>query len=371
MKKTCYYETLSVERTADSETIKKAYRKMALKYHPDRNPDDPDAMIRFREAAEAYEVLSDAHKRRIYDVYGHSGLESQGYNTGGFSGVHDIFSAFSDIFEGVFGFGHNRPQRKGKDLLYELSISLEDAALGKEASFTVQRQEPCQDCGGHGQKNGTLPPICPTCKGQGQVVRSQGFFQLATTCPDCYGHGRRVTDPCPACRGQGWVNQEKKLAVQIPAGIAGGQRLRLSGEGQAAGLGLPRGDLLVQVQVADHSHFERNGDNLYSQIEVSMTQAALGKNIAVDTLLGGLQDIKLPEGIQNGQSLTLSGHGMPNLRTSLKGDLIIQVLIKTPSNLNDEQRELLERLLLLEKETSESKMHERINKKKNWFFNKN
>jgi molecular chaperone DnaJ len=202
-------------------------------------------------------------------------------------------------------------------------------------------------------------------------VRSQGFFQLATTCPDCYGQGRRVTDPCPACRGQGWVNQEKKLAVQIPAGIASGQRLRLSGEGQAAGPGLPRGDLLVQVQVAAHPHFERNGDNLYSQLEVSMMQAALGKNITVDTLLDGPQDIKLPEGIQNGQSLTLPGHGMPNLRNSLKGDLIVQVLIRTPSNLNDEQRELMERLLLLEKETDASKMHERITKKKSWFFNKN
>jgi molecular chaperone DnaJ len=368
MKKVCYYETLQVERTADLETIKKAYRKLALKYHPDRNPEDPDAMARFREAAEAYEILSDAQKRRIYDLYGHQGLEAQGYSGSGFSGVHDIFSAFSDIFEGVFGFGQSRAPRKGKDLLYELNISLEEAALGKEASFTIKRQESCSSCGGQGQKDGAVRPLCPTCQGQGKIVRSQGFFQLSTTCPDCAGQGRRVTDPCPECRGQGWLPKEKKLAVQIPPGIATGQSLRLSGEGQSAGPGIPRGDLMVQVRIAPHSRYERNGDNLYIQTEVGMTQAALGKTIKIETLLDGLQDIKLPEGIQTGQTLTLPGYGMPNLRSGRKGNLLIQVLVNTPSDLSQAQRELLEQLLILEGEADKIKTDRRGKQKKNWFF---
>ena len=342
---------------------------MALKYHPDRNPDDPDAMARFRECAEAYEILSDPEKRRIYDAYGHQGLQSQGFG-GGFSGVHDIFSAFSDIFEGVFGFGQNKAPRRGKDLLYELEITLEEAALGKEATFTIQRQMSCQACHGHGQKGGELPPICPTCKGQGQVIRSQGFFQLATTCPDCQGKGRKVSDPCPQCRARGWQQVEKDLAVQVPAGIASGQRLRLSREGQAGGQGVPPGDLLVQVKVAPHKLFERNGDNLYCQITVSMVQAALGQVVQVPTLLDGLQDLTLPEGLQSGHILNLPDQGMPNLRSALKGDMVLQVLVNTPVDLTLEQKELLEKLAELEAGKAAKPGNGRqATKKKRSFFN--
>ncbi|MGD9125449.1 MAG: molecular chaperone DnaJ, partial [Desulfarculaceae bacterium] len=294
--KRCYYEILGVERQSNGETIKKAYRKLALQYHPDRNPDDKECEEKFKEAAEAYEVLRDPEKRRLYDAYGHEGLRSSGFQ--GFGGVGDIFSAFSDIFEGLFGFtgATSRPggPRSGRDLRYDLELTLEEAAVGKEASITVGREISCEACRGLGQKDGAEPPICPTCGGQGQVLRSQGFFRLATTCPDCRGAGKTVTDPCPQCRGQGRLYDEKELSVRVPAGIDHGQRLRMRGEGEGGFRGGPPGDLYVVVHVLPHQTFERRENDLYRQLEVSMIQAALGHEVVVQTLTDGPTEMKIP-----------------------------------------------------------------------------
>jgi molecular chaperone DnaJ len=342
--KRCYYEVLGVERTCDDETIKKSYRKLALQYHPDRNPDDPEAEERFKEAAEAYEVLRDAEKRKLYDAYGHEGLKSTGFS--GFGGVHDIFSSFSDIFEGLFGFsgsGARRgPSGRGRDLRYDLQVTLEEAAQGKQASFKVGRELTCTACSGRGQKDGGQPPVCRACGGQGQVVRSQGFFRLATTCPECRGEGRVVTDPCPQCRGRGKIYTERELAVRVPAGITHGQRLRLSGEGEGGTMGGEPGDLYVIVHVADHPVFERDGDSIYRRLEVSMAQAALGRTVLVDTLIDGQTEMGIPAGSQTGDMVRLYGLGMPRLRDDKRGDLMVQLVVRTPKKMSKRQRELLE-----------------------------
>ncbi|MCA1905532.1 MAG: molecular chaperone DnaJ [Desulfarculus sp.] len=346
--KRCYYEILGVERTADLEVIKKSYRQLALKYHPDRNPGDAEAEERFKEAAEAYEVLRDPEKRRLYDAYGHDGLKNTGFS--GFGGVGDIFSAFGDIFEGLFGFGGARPRsgpQPGRDLRYDLELSLEEAALGKQASFMVGRELACQQCQGKGQKGGADPVICPTCRGQGQVLRSQGFFRLATTCPDCRGDGRVVTDPCPACRGRGRVYQEKELTVRIPAGIGHGQRLRMRGEGEGGSLGGGPGDLYVVVHLKQHPVFERDGDSIYRQLRVSMVQAALGRTVLVDSLIDGPVEMAIPEGAQTGEVVRIPGLGMPRLRDDRRGDMLVQLVVATPKNLDRRQRELLEEFAAL------------------------
>ncbi len=347
--KRCYYEILGCERDADIEVIKKAYRKLAFKYHPDRNPDDPEAEEKFKEAAEAYEVLSDPEKRRLYDAYGHEGLKSQGFNHG-FEGVNDIFSAFSDIFEGFFGFGgagqtrRSGGPRAGRDLRYDLELDLEDAAQGTEATLHVGREVACEECQGTGQRGGGQPPVCPTCRGQGQIIRSQGFFRLATTCPDCGGRGRRVSDPCPACSGRGRVFEEKEVSLRVPPGIDHGQRLRMRGEGEGGFAGGPPGDLYVVVSIRPHRVFERDGDTLYRQLEVSMIQAALGRTVMVDTLSDGPQPLEIPPGAQSGDMLRLKGMGMPNLRTGRRGDLLVQLKVLTPRRLSKEQRRLLEQV---------------------------
>ena len=342
MVKRCYYEVLGVERQADGEVIKKAYRQMALRYHPDRNPGDPKAEEKFKEAAEAYEVLRDEEKRRLYDMYGHEGLRSSGFQ--GFGGVGDIFSAFSDIFEGIFGFGamggrRSGPQR-GQDLRYDLELDLEEAALGKEASFKVGRELTCPECGGGGQRGGGAPSVCSTCGGQGQVLRSQGFFRLAVTCPDCRGQGRVITDPCPSCRGRGRTYQEKELHVRIPPGIADGQRLRMTGEGEGGGGGTP-GDLYVVLRLRPHKIFERQDDDLYRRLDVSMAQAALGETVLVDTLTDGPTELKLPEGTQTGAVLRLKDLGLPHLKDRGRGNLFVQVFVRTPRKLSKRQKELL------------------------------
>jgi len=341
--KRCYYEVLGVERDADGEVIKKAYRKLALQYHPDRNPDDSEAEERFKECAEAYEVLRDPQRRQAYDMYGHEGLRSTGFQ--GFGGVNDIFSTFSDIFEGFFGFGgggRSSGPRQGRDLRYDLEISLEEAAQGKQETFPVGRELTCQACGGQGQEGGEEPPICQTCGGQGQVLRSQGFFRLATTCPACNGKGRQVTDPCPECDGRGRTYQEKELTLRVPAGITHGQRLRMRGEGEGGALGGPPGDLYVVVHVRPHPVFERNGDDLYRRLEVSMAQAALGRAVMVESLVDGPAELELPAGAQNGDLLRVKGLGMPRLRGGGRGDMHVQILVKTPTKLSKRQRELLE-----------------------------
>lgn len=343
MIKRCYYEILACEREASPEEIKKAYRKQALKFHPDRNPGDKEAEENFKEAAEAYEVLRDPEKRRLYDAYGHEGLKSSGFQ--GFGGVNDIFSSFSDIFEGIFGFGGGQENRggpqPGRDMRYDLEIDLKDSALGKEVSLDLAREVSCPDCGGHGQKDGQEPPICPTCQGQGQVLRSQGFFRLATTCPDCRGRGRKVTDPCPNCNGQGRIREEKDLSVRIPPGIQHGQRLRMRDEGEGGFQGGPPGDLYVVVHIRPHPVFERDGSTLFRRLGVSMVQAALGRTVMVETLIDDEVEMKIPTGAQNGDVVRLKGLGMPSLHGGRRGDLVVQLMVATPKKLNKRQKELL------------------------------
>ena len=342
-----YYEVLGLDRGADGDQVKKAYRKLALANHPDRNPGNEEAEERFKEASEAYEVLSDPEKRQLYDTYGHEGLRNTGFQ--GFSGVNDIFSAFGDIFEDFFGMGgfgraqsrQNGP-RPGRDLRYDLEMSLEDAALGKETQLKVGRETNCEQCNGRGQKDGAEPPVCATCGGQGQVVRSQGFFRMATTCPNCGGKGRAVTDPCPECSGRGRKLDEKELSVKVPAGISHGQRLRMRGEGEGGYQGGPPGDLYVVVHIPQHEVFERHSDDLYRQHRVSMVQAALGQTVMVDTLNDGPVEMELPEGVQNGDVVRIKGMGMPSLKNGRKGDMHVQVLVSTPKKLTKTQRELLE-----------------------------
>jgi molecular chaperone DnaJ len=347
MSKRCYYEVLEVERTADHETIKKAYRRLALECHPDRNPGDPEAEERFKEAAEAYQVLSDPEKRQLYDLYGHDGLKSTGFQ--GFSGMGDIFSAFGDIFEGLFGFGgaarNPGGPHPGRDLRYDLELSLEQMATGYTAQIQVHREAACEACGGNGQAGGAEPQVCGVCGGQGQVARAQGLFRVVTTCPQCRGEGRVVTDPCPECRGRGRVRQEKELTVQVPAGIEHGQRLRMRGEGEGGFAGGPPGDLYVVVHQARHPVFERQGNDLYRRLEVSMFQAALGQEVAVESLIDGEQPLEIPAGADTGEMIRLKGLGMPKLRSGRRGDLYVQLLVRTPTKLSKQQRELLQRAM--------------------------
>ena len=343
--KRCYYEVLGVERDCDPEVLKKAYRRLAMELHPDRNPGDAQAEEKFKEAAEAYEVLRDGEKRRLYDAYGHEGLKNTGFS--GFGGMGDIFSTFSDVFEGLFGFPGGAPRggpQRGRDLRYDLEVSLEEAAQGKQASFRVGRELACQECSGRGQKGGAQPVVCRACGGQGQVLRSQGFFRLATTCPECRGEGRVVTDPCPACRGRGKKYEEKELSVRIPPGIGHGQRLRMRGEGEGGSLGGEPGDLYVVVHLKPHQVFERDGDSLYRQLKVSMVQAALGRTVLVDSLIDGPAELTIPAGSQTGDLVRLHGLGMPRLRDERRGDLLVQLVVRTPQKLSKDQKRLLDEL---------------------------
>ncbi|MBU4564388.1 MAG: molecular chaperone DnaJ [Proteobacteria bacterium] len=351
MIKRCYYETLEVERTADQETIKKAYRRMALQYHPDRNPDDPEAENRFKEAAEAYEVLRDPEKRQLYDTYGHDGLKNTGFQ--GFSGMGDIFGAFGDIFEGLFnGFGGGpsaRPggPRPGRDLRYDLELTLEQIAVGHTETISIQREAACSECHGTGQAGGEEPVVCQVCGGQGQVARAQGLFRVVTTCPQCRGEGRVVTNPCSNCRGRGRVREEKELSVQIPAGIAHGQRLRMRAEGEGGYNGGEPGDLYVVIHEAQHKVFERQGKDLYRRLEVSMFQASLGQEVVVDSLVDGPQPMSIPSGADSGEVVRIKGMGLPGLRGDRRGDMYVQLLVRTPRKLNKRQRELMEELAAL------------------------
>ncbi|MCF8041204.1 MAG: molecular chaperone DnaJ [Desulfarculaceae bacterium] len=349
--KRCYYETLEVERTADHETIKKAYRRMALQYHPDRNPDDAEAEDRFKEAAEAYEVLRDPEKRQLYDTYGHDGLKNTGFQ--GFNGMGDIFGAFGDIFEGLFnGFGGGssaRPggPRPGRDLRYDLKLTLEQIATGHNETINIQREAACPECNGTGQAGGEEPVVCQVCGGQGQVARAQGLFRVVTTCPQCRGEGRVVTNPCDNCRGRGRVREVKELSVQIPAGIAHGQRLRMRAEGEGGYSGGEPGDLYVVIHEAQHKVFERQGKDLYRRLEVSMFQAALGQEVAVESLVDGPQPMSIPSGSDSGEVVRVKGMGLPGLRGDRRGDMYVQLLVRTPRKLNKRQRELMEELAAL------------------------
>jgi molecular chaperone DnaJ len=346
MTKRDYYEILGLGRDASQEEVKKAYRQLALKYHPDRNPGDKKAEERFKEAAEAYEVLHDKQKRQIYDQFGHAGLAGQGFH--GFGDVGDIFSAFGDIFGDLFGFGDvfgmgrrgRSAARRGADLRYDLEISLKDAAFGTKVSIDVSRSEPCSACAGSGAEPGTSPKACSTCGGRGEVTRSQGFFSISTTCPRCHGEGSFIEQPCKKCKGIGQVAKKQKLEVTIPAGVDDASRLRLRGEGEAGQKGGPAGDLYVFIRITPHPFFNRHGDDLLYIAPVSFTQAALGATIEVPTL-EGKTDLVVPRGTSGGTVFKLKGMGINHLHGRGRGDQLVQVDVQVPTQLTPEQEELL------------------------------
>ncbi|SHK96389.1 molecular chaperone DnaJ [Desulfatibacillum alkenivorans DSM 16219] len=341
--KRCYYEVLGVERDASAQQLKASYRKLAMKYHPDRNPGDKEAEELFKEAAEAYEVLTDPKKRGIYDQYGHEGLSGQGFS--GFSGFDDIFSSFGDIFEEFFGFGGGRRGRnrvmRGSDLRYDMRLDFMEAAFGAEKEIDIQKPETCEECGGSGCEEGSSPTVCPQCQGTGQSTTRQGFFTVRTTCAQCRGQGRIIETPCQNCHGQGVVQARKKVTVRIPAGVDNGSRLRLSGEGEAGPQGGPPGDLYVFLYVEPHEYFQRQGVDVVCQVPISFVQAALGADIKVRTLEGEA-DLKVKKGTQPGDIVTLHNQGIPSLRGNGRGDQIIQLMVKTPTNLSKKQEALLE-----------------------------
>lgn len=342
MAKRDYYEVLGVSRTATEAEIKKAYRALAVKHHPDKNPGDAHAEEKFKECAEAYAVLSDSQKRAQYDRFGHAGMGGGGFDPG-FSNIEDIFDLFG--FGDMFGSrGRTRSTvQRGSDLRYDLEITLEEAASGKEEKLRIPRLEKCDDCDGRGAEKGTSPETCVACGGSGQTRYQQGFFSVMRTCPNCQGKGQIIRTPCKTCRGAGRVEKEKSLEVKIPAGVETGSRLRVTGEGEAGVNGGPSGDLFVVLHVKEHDTFERQGANLYSAVPISFAQAALGADIKVKTL-DGEEDLKVPAGTQTGTVFRLKSHGMPALGGRGRGDLFVAVTLITPKTLTKEQRKLLEQL---------------------------
>ena len=337
-----YYRVLGVSRDASADEIKKSYRKIAMQHHPDRNPGDKDAEEKFKLASEAYEVLHDPDKREIYDRYGLEGLKGTGFT--GFRGFEDIFSAFGDIFEDFFGFGatsRRRPRaHPGADLRYDLKISFADAATGKEAEIEIPKNILCELCQGTGAKPGTHPIPCPTCRGTGQVTRSQGFFTVSTTCGQCHGEGKNIQHPCKDCHGFGRVKKDKKLHIKIPPGVDTGSKLRIRAEGEEGERGGPPGDLFVFIYVEPHEFFSRDEDDVVCQVPISFTQAALGTEIEVPTL-GGQKTLKIHKGIEYGEILKIKGEGFPNVRGYGRGDQLVQIVVKTPKNMTRRQEELL------------------------------
>lgn len=345
MSKRDYYEILGVDRNANESEIKKAYRRQAIKYHPDKNPGDSEAEEKFKEAAEAYSVLSDANKRSRFDNFGHSGVGEQGFDPG-FTNIEDIFDLFG--FGDIFGGGRRQSSvQRGADLRYDLQITLEEAAHGKEEKLKIPRLETCDECVGKGTAEGTEPETCITCQGSGQTRFQQGFFSVMRSCPNCSGKGKIIKNPCQKCRGAGRIEKEKNLEVKIPAGVETGSRLRMLGEGESGVNGGPKGDLYVFIHVAEHENFERQGTNLYTSVPISFTQAALGAEIKVKTL-DGEEDLKIPNGTQTGTVFRIKHQGMPNLNGGGKGDLYIAVTLVTPKSLTREQRKLLEQLAEIE-----------------------
>ena len=366
MAKRDYYEVLGVSKDAAQDEIKSAYRKLAFKFHPDRNQDDPDAEARFKEAAEAYEVLGNAEKRQTYDRFGHEGMNSQGFS--GFSNSEDIFGAFSDIFGEVFGFstgargGANRP-RPGADLRYNLEISFREAAKGAEVDITIPVEQLCPECEGSGAAPGSSPQTCPQCGGSGTMQQSQGFFRISVTCPHCRGAGRIISDPCPECMGRTTVIRDKDLKVRIPAGVDTNSRLRLRGEGEPGINGGPPGDLYVVIHVAPDDVFQRQGQNLIIGREVSFVEAALGHRLEVPTLDEPV-NLDIPKGTQSGEVFRLRNLGLPHLGSTHKGDLLVEVTVKTPTHLNKRQEELLREFAEIESKKLTTKARDFFKKAK-------
>ncbi len=340
MSKRDYYEVLGVAKNAADEEIKKAYRKLAMKFHPDRNPDDKGAEEKFKEAKLAYEILSDSDKRAAYDQFGHAGVDPQAGMGGGFGGG-GFSDAFSDIFGDIFG-GGNRRERvyRGADLRYNLEVSLEEAARGTETKIRIPTLEACGTCHGSGAKPGTTPTTCSTCGGHGQVRIQQGFFSVQQTCPRCGGTGKMVSDPCPSCHSEGRVKKHKTLSVKIPSGVDNGDRIRLGGEGEAGVNGGPPGDLYVVVHLKEHPVFKRHGDDLHCEMPISFATAALGGEIEIPTLDGHAK-IRIPPETQSGKVFRLRGKGIKGVRSHAPGDLLCHMMVETPVNLSERQRELL------------------------------
>ena len=340
MAKRDYYEVLGVERGAGEADVKKAYRRLAMKHHPDRNPGDAAAEEKFKEASEAYEVLSDQEKRDRYDRFGHAGVEGagSGFGAGGFTDIGDIFG---EVFGDIFGGGRaRRGSRRGRDMEYTLDLTLEQAVRGDSVEIRVPTLATCDDCNGSGAKAGTSPSACPECEGRGQIRVSQGFFSLQQTCPRCRGVGRVILDPCPACHGRGRVEQRKTLAVKVPPGVDNGDRVRLSGEGEAGANAAPPGDLYVQMRVREHPIFTRDDTNLYCDVPLSFADAALGGEIEVPTLDGRVK-VKVPPETQTGKLFRLRGRGAPAVRGGPTGDLLCRVVVETPVHLSEKQKDIL------------------------------
>lgn len=352
MAKRDYYEILGVSRDASETEIKKAYRKLARKYHPDVNPGDKEAEERFKEINEAYEVLSDSQKRARYDQFGHAGVNGQGgFDPGGFESFGDFGDfGFDDIFDAFFGGGFGRERRntgprRGADIRYDLEISLEEAAFGVEKDIQIARMEKCPTCGGSGAKPGTEPVICPVCNGTGKIQRSQttpfGRFVNVTTCNHCHGEGRIIKEPCPRCNGSGRIRKSRKIHVKVPAGVDTGSRLRISGEGEIGEKGASPGDLYIFIKVRPHKFFTRHGDDIICEIPISFVQAALGDELEVPTLDGKIK-LKIPEGTQPGTQFRLKGKGIPHLRGYGRGDQHVKVNVVVPKKLNEKQKKILQ-----------------------------
>jgi len=343
MSKRDYYDILGVDRSAQGDKLKKAYRKLAMKYHPDRNPDDSSASEKFKETTEAYEVLSDPSKRSAYDQFGHQGVEASGFNSGrsATDALNDVFGdIFGDIFGGGDPFSRSRRSNRGSDLEFSLRIELENAVKGTTEKIRIPTLQSCESCSGSGAEPGTQPSACPSCQGAGQVRMQQGFFSISQTCRQCGGSGKIITNPCRKCRGNGRVEKTKTLSVKIPAGVDSGDRIRLSGEGEAGPSRGPSGDLYVQINVLSHEVFERESQHLYCEAPISFVDAALGSEIEIPTLVGKVK-IKIPEGTQTGKLFRLKGKGVKKIRSSAVGDLLCRVTVETPQKLDSKQKALL------------------------------
>ena len=335
-----YYEVLNVSKQASESELKKAYRQLALKYHPDKNPGDHAAEERFKEAAEAYEVLKDPEKRKIYDQFGHEGLKGRGFS--GFQGFEDIFSSFGDIFQDFFGGG--RREQTGADLRLDVTIPFTEAAFGTNKKVDVTKHGTCKKCHGSGAKPGTSPRACATCHGTGQVVRQQGFFSMASPCPTCRGQGQVIEHPCRSCHGEGRVPEQKTINVTVPAGVDEGSRLRLRGEGEAGPSGIQPGDLYVFIHVQAHDIFQRQEYDVFCRLNLSFSQAALGAEIEVPLLDDKAKIITVPAGTQSGKMMRISGAGIPHIRGHGRGDQVIQMMVETPKKINKRQKELFQEL---------------------------
>lgn len=356
-----YYEVLSVSRSDDGATIKKSYRKLAMKYHPDRNPDDLEAERLFKECTEAYEVLSDDKKRQIYDTYGHDGLKNSGYQGPG--NFEDVFSSFGDLFGDLFGMGAGRGRAKrggpvqGNDLRYDLTISFMEAVHGVKKEVELTRKDTCWTCEGTGSRPGHKKQSCPSCNGRGQVIRSQGFFQVSSTCPQCHGEGEIVTEPCADCNGAGLVEKTKTVALKIPAGVDTGAKMRLNGEGEGGRRGGAHGDLYVVIHVDPHEFFQRQDDLIFCRFPLSMVNAALGCKVEVPTI-HGKKNLSIPAGSQSGERFTLKNEGVNRIRGYGRGDMVVELEVRTPTGLCEEQKKVLKEFDKLCEKHGQNEEHE-------------